>query len=847
MTIVTDRRAIVSYSWVGSDSAGQPLVDRPVFISYSFETSTTALGLGGRFNGESQAYIDSFRPLSAAQQATARGAFQAWDAASGITFLEVPAGYGDIKVGIFNFDLGGPYTSAEAAAYAGGDELIVSDKISQPSTQLFLHEIGHNLGFKHPFEGTYTLDPAIDNYATTVLSYTSGGFSGSTLGTLDLDAVSYLYGTASEDGQQVQSWSWNASTSTLSQTGFDTGGKIRGVGGNNDIRSGPGADDITLNAGGTNVVDSGAGKDTINVSGYGLPGGSVSISSGEGDDQIYLPMTGRFAINGGTGTDSVQFVAAYNIATTFSLVAALASGNSLSNVESISITGSNLGDSLTGGASNDFLNGNGGRDRLFGGEGNDQLYINISGDLTGYSIDGGSGDDLAVLTFTDNTPRTLTTSQLGATAIENTYVYLGDGNDIVSADSTNTAAYFYGRAGSDVLRAGAARTDLNGGEGADVLFAGTGFSFLYGGNGADRFVFESVATSNNVNGTDQIEDFQSGVDIIDLTAFRPTNVTITPNGGGASFIDATAASGTFRLFVRNPVTLADIAYKVVTGTENGETLTGSADRDTILALGGGDVLIGGSAPDTLTGGAGVDIFQGTPAELNGDSITDLAIGERIRFIGAGAAGSPAFTYALSGNTLTFTGGSLTLGSLPPQSTRMRAFTNALDGNVDVWLQSVRNDFNGDGRSDVLWRNDNGFLSQWLGTASGGFTDNGTLVNQFVPSAWKIQDAADFNGDGFADVLWRNDNGQLSQWLGSATGRLIDNGAVVNQFVPNAWKIQGTGDFNGDGRADIMWRNDNGQLSEWIGTANGGFIDNGAVVNQFVPNAWAIHIEDYKAI
>ena len=97
------------------------------------------------------------------------------------------------------------------------------------------------------------------------------------------------------------------------------------------------------------------------------------------------------------------------------------------------------------------------------------------------------------------------------------------------------------------------------------------------------------------------------------------------------------------------------------------------------------------------------------------------------------------------------------------------------------------------------------------------------------------------------MLWRNDNGQLSQWLGSASGRLIDNGAVVNQLVPLDWRIQGTGDFNGDGRADILWRNVSGQLSQWLGNANGSFTDNGAVVNQTVPNAWAIHIEDYQLI
>ncbi len=97
------------------------------------------------------------------------------------------------------------------------------------------------------------------------------------------------------------------------------------------------------------------------------------------------------------------------------------------------------------------------------------------------------------------------------------------------------------------------------------------------------------------------------------------------------------------------------------------------------------------------------------------------------------------------------------------------------------------------------------------------------------------------------MLWRNDNGQLSNWLGTANGGLVDNGGVVNQFVALEWKIQGTGDFNGDGRDDIAWRNDNGQLSEWLGTANGGLIDNGGVVNQFVANDWVIHIQDYQSI
>ena len=35
-------------------------------------------------------------------------------------------------------------------------------------------------------------------------------------------------------------------------------------------------------------------------------------------------------------------------------------------------------------------------------------------------------------------------------------------------------------------------------------------------------------------------------------------------------------------------------------------------------------------------------------------------------------------------------------------------------------------------------------------------------------------------------------------------------------APDApWKVIEIGDFNGDGNSDILWRNDNGSMSEWI--------------------------------
>jgi hypothetical protein len=52
-----------------------------------------------------------------------------------------------------------------------------------------------------------------------------------------------------------------------------------------------------------------------------------------------------------------------------------------------------------------------------------------------------------------------------------------------------------------------------------------------------------------------------------------------------------------------------------------------------------------------------------------------------------------------------------------------------------------------------------------------------------------------------------------------------------------------GDYNGDGREDILWRNVDGQLSNWLGTAAGGFISNGAVAGTSVPISWHVQPAD----
>ena len=73
---------------------------------------------------------------------------------------------------------------------------------------------------------------------------------------------------------------------------------------------------------------------------------------------------------------------------------------------------------------------------------------------------------------------------------------------------------------------------------------------------------------------------------------------------------------------------------------------------------------------------------------------------------------------------------------------------------------------------------------------------------------------DFNGDGKADLLWaRSGNGEVAIWLMNGTN-VLDAKLI---FAPTSykWAVHSTGDFNGDGKADLLWRNRDGEVAIWL--------------------------------
>ncbi len=144
-----------------------------------------------------------------------------------------------------------------------------------------------------------------------------------------------------------------------------------------------------------------------------------------------------------------------------------------------------------------------------------------------------------------------------------------------------------------------------------------------------------------------------------------------------------------------------------------------------------------------------------------------------------------------------------------------------------WSVVGMGDFNNDKYADLLWRNTaTGELAEWQLHSSdiiGSNDVNNGSVGLRPDASWTIAGIGDFNGDGDADILWRNSNGTVSEWLmhGSTVidgSALSFNGTAVN--VAANWKVVEIGDFNGDGTSDILWRNSGtGQLSEWLMSGN----------------------------
>ncbi len=371
-------------------------------------------------------------------------------------------------------------------------------------------------------------------------------------------------------------------------------------------------------------------------------------------------------------------------------------------------------------------------------------------------------------------------------------------DDVIHSTGVKPVTIF-GDAGNDQITGGLVNDVLDGGVGRDVLFGIAGDDTIYfdvtdligsapgttvnGGAGYDTGIFTTNTFSLSI---------ALGAYELEALISHNGNDNITANPNAAAFIDGREGDDT------------------INGSGHGDTLVGGAGNDTISGAGGGDMLSGSSGNDVLHGGDSEDVLLGGPDndDLHGDAGNDIIDGgdghDRAFFSAAHwhyvvtqLGGGRVQVSGPDGTDVLISVEQLVFNDPPPPT-----------GTTPTLIEA--HDFNGDGRSDILWHHAGGQVSTWeMASSAGPYSTWGLDV---IPLNWRIVGAGDFNGDGRSDLLWRADTGEVGTWQMAHGGAAAAYYMLPTSYL--SWHIENTGDFNGDGRSDILWRNDDGSVAIW---------------------------------
>ena len=620
-TSVSDYTALLNGNrWNGMmDTAGTPVVLSYAFLeNYEVPSPDQYDPFGG---------VTGYFSFSEEQKTSFRLALDRIEAVSGVRFVEVddPA-YASISV--MNSTgaqeagwatIGGAWGDYSINGYLVMNDLTGDYAPGTPEFEVMLHELGHAMGFKHPFDGDPTLEPALDTTDHTVMSYTRAGTVKSDFQHLDVDALRFLYGTAMPADV---TWSWSDTDGALQMSGstgddtligIDAPSIIHGESGN-DTLWGRDAPDTLFGDDGNDTLDGGDGDDLL-VGGTGndvLNGnwGDDTLEGGPGDDTL----------NGFWGTDTAfyaQDVAGVTVTLDIAddgTPSGTATGADIGNDTLVDI------ENVVGGYGNDTLIGNG--------------YSNV--------LEGGAGDDILDGGWNDDTASFAGAVQ-GVTVVLTDPASEPDGIAGGSASGADT--------GTDTLRnienviGGAGDDSITGNDRDNTFEGGHGNDILNGGGGIDTAIFTSALSPLTV---DLAAGTASGAETGNDTLTGIENIIA---GGGADRITGDAADnllvggndddviyggeGTDELYGDDPVfaeeglmaegmTAANLpssgrGHDILhggTGDDQlfggllGDWLFGESGNDTLHGEDGWDVMYGGAARDYLDGGAGRDNMHG---------------------------------------------------------------------------------------------------------------------------------------------------------------------------------------------------------------------------------------------
>lgn len=313
----------------------------------------------GDFNQVTSTNYTGWSDWQEAEKAAFRAALAHIETFLNIDFQEV-TGQADPDMNVGRVDIPGSTIGVGGFSYSyfptsisRYDTMVVFDRTYTltDAMDLYLHEVGHALGLKHPFSGSPTLPTEYDNDKYTVMSYTTNPDTGQTskaMQLFDLLALQQRWGAAD----------YNTGDNTYTGP-----------------RNGP--LDCIWDTGGLDLLDASGRTNAVELD---LREGAFSRFGT--DDDVVIAFDVGIENAAGSGFDD------------------RITGNGLSNL----LDGNAGNDVIAGSGGRDMLLGDGGRDRLTGGKGNDTLTGGGKRDT--FVFDTGSGRD-TITDFQDGVDRIL--------------------------------------------------------------------------------------------------------------------------------------------------------------------------------------------------------------------------------------------------------------------------------------------------------------------------------------------------------------------------------------------------------------------------------------------------------
>ncbi|WP_188262889.1 FG-GAP-like repeat-containing protein, partial [Azospirillum tabaci] len=655
----------------------------------------------------------------------------------------------------------------------------------------------------------------------------------------------------------------------------------------------------------------------------------MATSGGRGDDLLIGRGSGAdLVFDGGAGTDALAIDWSKESTPIlfdndpYAASVTLSNGVTVKSVERLLLkTGSGddritnnkieTDDYIDGGAGNDTIDGGAGGDTLLGGSGNDRLKITISKDdyYTGF-IDGGSGTDtllISALVDDNGSPANYRFD----TADFDSAIWSSNAGSIFAVLNTATITLHQGwRGETEITRI--ERMAVSGGSGDDLLLGrGSGADLVFdGGAGTDALAIdwskESTAilfdndptgvgaTASNGVTVQRVERLllKAGTGHDRLTNTKSTGADYFDGGAGDDTLDGGLGADTLLGGSGN-----DLLKMTITGyaSYGDGRVDGGLGIDTLLisAVQGegvtpadyryrmdrdGDLVLAtwSSSAETIFslveaetfelqqgfGGRSTEIISIERMAISGASTNDLLIG---RGSGAdlvfdGGSGNDAFAIDWSKESMAIlfdndpAGGAITLSNGVAVKGIERLVLKTGSGNDRlINAKSTANDHldggtgddtlgggdgddtlvGGEGRDTAVFqgnyagytivRGEDGIVTV-TDTVGAGGTDtlSGIETLLFADRSVPVSGAGarlDFDGNGRADVVWQNAQGGLTLW--SMTGA-----QATATFMGDAgsadWQPAGFQDFSGDGKADILWRSQAaGIMSLWTMDGQGG--------------------------